>query len=337
MTLALAVLLAVVPADSVQAPCPGGVVLDHADLAAGADPAIHGPGPLGRRARRRHGRRLRRTAARRLGRAEDRPGAGRWRAGRRHDGAGAAGPGAAVRRRGRGGPRGRLPRSPAWPPASGVDRGSTFKRHRRAPTRSASTATRPATPGPDRYLDAGLQNVDHWGPDYEGGAGGRVGNVQAWAVARRHRILPTDPRIVDRVTEALARDRYPARIGTSAALALAAPSGRLRLGAHVADDLPFVSAVAREVPADRRTTQATASGTRRGRERARPPGASPRRPPGPGPPGVEPPGSRPRRRRSRLDRAPPGRRHLGSFRARRASAGRRPPGRRHAGRGRRPG
>ncbi|HEX8386189.1 MAG TPA: hypothetical protein VF576_08400, partial [Rubricoccaceae bacterium] len=118
-------------------------------------------------------------------------------------------------------------------------------------------------PGPARYLDPSLPNVDHWGPDFEAAAvlrARRPGAGEAWLSVRDRNLFPTDTAMVARVSEALRPDRFPARAFRTAALAARLPQGRLRLSGAWADDLPHVPELGREVPVDRHTLQATAEG-----------------------------------------------------------------------------
>jgi hypothetical protein len=127
-------------------------------------------------------------------------------------------------------------------------------------------------PGPDRYLDPALPNVDHWGPDFEGalvvrsrpGSPGRLtplrGPAEAWLSFRNRNLFPTDTAIAPRVFDAVVPGHYPARAFTTVALAARLPSARVRLGGAWGLDLPHVPEVGREVPASRRAFQATVAG-----------------------------------------------------------------------------
>ena len=118
-------------------------------------------------------------------------------------------------------------------------------------------------PGPLRYLPGrGAANVDRWGPYAEGGAGARVGAGQAWAAARYRTFLPTDPAIQERTSAATAR--YPKRVGTTGAVAARAPGLRVRAGGRAFTDLAFAAPLAREVPFDHRSAQATVAAGRGG-------------------------------------------------------------------------
>ena len=118
-------------------------------------------------------------------------------------------------------------------------------------------------PAPLRYVPGrGAPNVDRWGPYAEGGAGARVGDAQAWAVARYRTFLPTDPAVQERTSAATSR--YPKRVGTVGAVAARAPGLRVRAGARAFTDLAFAAPLAREVPFDARSAQATVAARRGG-------------------------------------------------------------------------
>ncbi|MDT7856076.1 hypothetical protein RQM47_05435 [Rubrivirga sp. S365] len=120
-------------------------------------------------------------------------------------------------------------------------------------------------PGPDRYLDRSLPNVDHWGPDAEGALVApwrSAGGGAAWAVLREHRLLPTDTAIAPRVFAAVAPDRYPSRVLRTAAAALDAGGVRVRAGGRWGDDLPHLAELGREMPTSRRSVQASVSAAR---------------------------------------------------------------------------
>ena len=114
-------------------------------------------------------------------------------------------------------------------------------------------------PGPDRYLRPGLPNVDHWGPDFEAVAAlpGRA----AWAALRDRGFFPTDSAIAPRVFDATSV--FPARSQTAGALAGRVGGGRVRVGGIRGTDLPFLPLAAREVPVSRRSLGGTASGVGR--------------------------------------------------------------------------
>ena len=132
----------------------------------------------------------------------------------------------------------------------------------RAPARRALGAVfygnETGDPGPLRYADPGLPNVDHWGPDFEGAAVVRRGERAAWASARDRNLFPTDTAMAARVFDVLAPGRFPARAFTTVQAALDLPSTRARAAYARADDLPFVPVAARELPANRRTIQGSA-------------------------------------------------------------------------------
>lgn len=103
-------------------------------------------------------------------------------------------------------------------------------------------------PGPLRYLDPSLPNVDKIGPDYEA----TLRLPRAVVSARWRDFIPTDPALAPRVFDA-SGGRFPKRKG----LALGAsgvPFDGLRLTAEglVAEDLPFEETLGREVPVLRR-------------------------------------------------------------------------------------
>ena len=117
--------------------------------------------------------------------------------------------------------------------------------------------------GPLRYVPGrGAPNVDRWGPYAEGGAATPDGARRAWAVARYRTFLPTDPAIQPRTTAATAR--YPKRVGTVAALAARAPGVQVRVGGRAFTDLAFAAPLAREVPFDAGSAQATVAAERGG-------------------------------------------------------------------------
>ncbi len=116
-------------------------------------------------------------------------------------------------------------------------------------------------PGPQRYLDPSLPNVDRWGPDAEAGAVARRAGAHAWLAVRHRDFLPTDPAVLPR-TLAASVDRYPKRVGPVVALAAQGGGIRARVGARRFADLPFVPEVATEVPLAHASAQATVSGAR---------------------------------------------------------------------------
>lgn len=120
-------------------------------------------------------------------------------------------------------------------------------------------ANETGNPGPDLYRDPSLRNVDRWGPDAEAALGAAVGRADLWASARLHRLLPTDGAIAPRILEVSVPGPNPVRLGTVGALAVRYGAIDARMGVHGAADLPFVPAVGREVPSDRRTIQAGVS------------------------------------------------------------------------------
>ncbi|MEM0962152.1 MAG: hypothetical protein AAGK21_06370 [Bacteroidota bacterium] len=111
-------------------------------------------------------------------------------------------------------------------------------------------------PGPLRYLDPTLPNVDKWGPDYEFAA--VTDDGRAWLATRDRGFLPTDPRIFDRTLPAT--NRFPNRSGTVITAAGGDARWRVRGGVRRMFDLPFVPAVRSEVPLDHVSAQATVSG-----------------------------------------------------------------------------
>ncbi|MEM6326750.1 MAG: hypothetical protein AAF791_06475 [Bacteroidota bacterium] len=104
-------------------------------------------------------------------------------------------------------------------------------------------------PGPLRYLDPTLPNVDKIGPDYE--ATLRLPN-RAVVSGRWRDFLPTDPAIFPRIADAL-DGRFPKRKGLSL-LAAARVTDQIEVVADglVAEDLPFEETLGREVPTLRR-------------------------------------------------------------------------------------
>ena len=118
-------------------------------------------------------------------------------------------------------------------------------------------------PGPRRYLEPDRPNVDHEGPDAEAIAAVTAERSAAWALVRRRQLFPTDTAIVDRVRAGLAPDRFPARSGWAAGARVQtrrAGGHALRVGALRFDDLPYVLGIGRELPVERQTVQAVASG-----------------------------------------------------------------------------
>ncbi len=110
-------------------------------------------------------------------------------------------------------------------------------------------------PGPLRYLDPSIPNVDKIGPDYEASA--RLGR-SALAVRWRD-FLPTDPAIAPRIFGVL-DGRFPKRKGFAARGETAV--GRVELTAQgvLAEDLPFEETLGREVPTLRHEGALEASG-----------------------------------------------------------------------------
>lgn len=103
-------------------------------------------------------------------------------------------------------------------------------------------------PGPLRYLDPDLPNVDKVGPDYE--AAFSVGDN---LLALRWRdFLPTDPAIAPRIFDAL-EERFPKRKGLALHTDVQPAEGLSVTGdALIAEDLPFEETLGREVPTLRR-------------------------------------------------------------------------------------
>ena len=133
-----------------------------------------------------------------------------------------------------------------------------------APARAAYAAAaygnEAGDPGPLRYLDPDLPNVDKLGPDFEAAVVGRAGRGAGWMVLRDRDYLPTDPAILDRTR--VATTRYPKRYGPIVAVATRAAGLRARLGVRWVEDLPFVPAVGREVAVSHTSAQATVAGDR---------------------------------------------------------------------------
>lgn len=102
-------------------------------------------------------------------------------------------------------------------------------------------------PGPLRYLDPTLPNVDKIGPDYEAGV-----YVGPTATSLRWRdFLPTNPAIAPRIFDAL-DDRFPKRKGLSGVSHLDLDPIGVSIRGLVAEDLPFEETLGREVPTLRR-------------------------------------------------------------------------------------
>lgn len=258
----LALLVASAPADSVRAPCPGGRVVTRADLdAAGAvflHDAIRLASPL--------------DAVTVDG--FDREPVGTWGVpfGRRVrilvDGAPAASatglePGGVAFLPVAPGEVSRVVVCPGPGVAGGAWGGPWIDVQTAPPARlayaSATYGNEVGDPGPARYLDPSLPNVDHWGPDFEAAAVARRGRSAAWVTARDRSFFPTDTAMAARVFSAFGAGRYPSRSGPGVSVAAAAPGLRVRAGWQAGLDLPHVPEVGREVPVERRLLQATAS------------------------------------------------------------------------------
>lgn len=123
---------------------------------------------------------------------------------------------------------------------------------------AASYGNESGDPGPFRYLDPALPNVDKTGPDYEAAIVARTPATAGWMVLRDRDFLPTDPAVLGRTLPATTR--YPKRDGPVLAVAAQTRGLRARLGARWIEDLPFVPEVGREVPLDHTSAQATVSG-----------------------------------------------------------------------------
>ena len=113
-------------------------------------------------------------------------------------------------------------------------------------------------PGPARYLDPTLPNVDHWGPDGE--LVGRAG--PAWASVRARSFLPTDTAIVARTARVSAR--FPEHQTLAATVAARHRDGALRLTSWASGELPYLPFARREL-AIRRTALRGAAEARLGR------------------------------------------------------------------------
>lgn len=146
-----------------------------------------------------------------------------------------------------------------------------------APTRwaygAATYGNEAGDPGPARYLDPSLPNVDRLGPDVEAGAALTLpsGTTPIWATVRHRDFLPTDPAILPRTLAASVPERYPKRIGWVGTATVATDRLRLRLSGRAFADLPFIPEAGREVPLRHRSLQMTASNVwpgRHGRVRA---------------------------------------------------------------------
>ena len=129
--------------------------------------------------------------------------------------------------------------------------GSTLHVWTRPPERVAALAdygNETGDPGPARYLDPGLPNSDHWGPDGELVA--RSG--RAWATLRARSFLPTDTAIVARTSAASAR--FPEHQTLLGAITARSPNGASqgRVAAFTSGELPFLPRAEREVAVRRR-------------------------------------------------------------------------------------
>ena len=119
-------------------------------------------------------------------------------------------------------------------------------------------------PGPALYLDReGLVNVERWGPYGEAALSARAGRAEAWATARLQRLYPTDSLLAPRIYQVYTDGNdLPLRSGLSSALAVRAPGLQARLGLARASDFPFLPGIQREAALDRQTAQATLAGSR---------------------------------------------------------------------------
>ena len=117
-------------------------------------------------------------------------------------------------------------------------------------------------PGPLRYLDPSLPNVDKLGPDYEAAGRARLRGAALDASVRWRDHLPTHPAIGPRIADVL-DGRFPKRKGLGGRVRLA--GARWAAGAHAlaAEDLPHETALGREVPTRRGGAGAWASATAR--------------------------------------------------------------------------
>ena len=132
---------------------------------------------------------------------------------------------------------------------------------------AAEVGNETGDPGPLRYLDPGLPNVDKIGPDYE--ATLRFPG-RAVVSARWRDFLPTDPAIAPRIFDAL-ESHFPKRKGLALG-ASAHPTDRVRVVAEalVAEDLPFEESLGREMPVLRRRLGARLDGDGEWRSRGWP-------------------------------------------------------------------
>ena len=133
--------------------------------------------------------------------------------------------------------------------------GPTLRVRTRPPERAAVLAdygNETGDPGPARYRDPELPNVDHWGPDGELVA--RSGHV--WATLRARSFLPTDTAIVARTSAA--SGRFPEHQTLLGAVSARSPSGAAqgRVAAFSSGELPFLPRAGREVAVGRRWAQA---------------------------------------------------------------------------------
>ena len=106
-------------------------------------------------------------------------------------------------------------------------------------------------PGPLRYLGP-AGNVDRWGPYLEGALGGDVR-----AVVRHRDFLPTDPAVLYRARAVTGR--YPKRVGTIGALAGDVGGLRVRVAGRRFTDLAYAPGLATERGFSHDAAQATAA------------------------------------------------------------------------------
>ncbi len=112
-------------------------------------------------------------------------------------------------------------------------------------------------PGPGRFLDPTLPNVERWGPTYSVAA---VAGAGAWLAGRSRAHFPTDTAMLARVTNASIPSRFPKRDIYAGGVHVRTRGWTARAHATWGDDLPHVPALGRELPVRRRHVQGAAGG-----------------------------------------------------------------------------
>lgn len=127
-----------------------------------------------------------------------------------------------------------------------------------------SVANETGDPGPFRYTDPDLPNVDRTGPSVEVASAWRTGPLRVRAGLRLDQQHVTDPALLDRVDRLYAGYRRPYVSLFSPVASVAYGTGRVRhtarAGSSVLRDLAFVMPFGQEVPVVHRVTTAGAAG-----------------------------------------------------------------------------